>query len=131
MKSKIWPPLPRKWPLDLKDLGRSSVTFFLQKNTFLYQGKALRKMSYTSDFWRNLKEITGFQHFIGGLEDTELKTGNAIWLYFASIRIYLAKLETKESLWVYNYYFITLNTALVILTLVTIKKGLEKIRIVD
>ena len=119
MKSKTWP--LAFWPQG----SQKGLSEFFQKIYLLNQGKALRKMSYTSDFWRNLKKITGFQHFIGGLEDTELKTGNAIWLYFASIRIYLAKLETKESLWVYNYYFITLNTALVILTLVTIKKGLE------
>ena len=28
MKSKIWPRRPRKWPLDLSDLGRGSVNFF-------------------------------------------------------------------------------------------------------
>ena len=25
MKSKIWPPQPRKWPLDLKDLGKMYI----------------------------------------------------------------------------------------------------------
>ena len=54
MKSKIWPPRPRKWPLDLKDLERGSVNFS-KKNHFLNQGKALRKMSYSSAFWSNFE----------------------------------------------------------------------------
>ena len=32
MKSKIWPQRPRKWPLDLNDLGVSEL---FQKVTFL------------------------------------------------------------------------------------------------
>ena len=28
MKSKIWPQQPRKWPLDLNDLGRGLMNFF-------------------------------------------------------------------------------------------------------
>ena len=50
MKSKIWPPGPRKWPLDLKDLKD-----FFQKIHFLNQGKALRKISYSSAFWPNFE----------------------------------------------------------------------------
>ena len=41
MKSKIWPPRPQKWPLDVKDLGGGSVNF--PKNTFLKSGKSTEK----------------------------------------------------------------------------------------
>ena len=41
MKSKIWPPRLQKQPLDLKDLGSSSVNF--SKSTFFKSGKRTDK----------------------------------------------------------------------------------------
>ena len=44
MKSKILPPLPQKWPLDLKNLERGSVI------SFLNQGKA--QLSFLVKLWK-------------------------------------------------------------------------------
>ena len=74
MKSKFWPQRPRKWPRRPRG-SRKGLSEFFQKIHFLNQGKALRKMSYSLASDQTFK-ITSFQHFLGGLEDTELKTGN-------------------------------------------------------
>ena len=54
IKSKIWPLQPRKWPLDLEDLGRGSVNFS-KKYIFINQSKALRKNNYNSAFSSNFE----------------------------------------------------------------------------
>ena len=54
LKSKIWPPRPRKWPLRPRG-PRKGLSEFFQKAHFLSQGEALRKMSYSSASWSNFE----------------------------------------------------------------------------
>ena len=54
MKSKIWPLRPRKWPPRHRG-HRKGLSEFFQKVQFLNQGKALRKMSYSSASWSNFE----------------------------------------------------------------------------
>jgi hypothetical protein len=52
MKSKFWPRRPRKWPWRPRG-SRKGLSEFFQKIHSLNQGKALRKMSYSSAFSSN------------------------------------------------------------------------------
>ena len=68
MKSKIWPHRPRKWPLDLNDLGNGSVDFF--ENVFFE--KILGDLSVLENgslkyFENGLKSMQIFQRFMGGM----------------------------------------------------------------
>ena len=73
MKSKIWPRRPRKWPLDLNDLGMGPVNFF-KNYIFKIRGSSWEKWAI-AQLSSQAYKITTFQLLLGGLEDAELKTG--------------------------------------------------------
>ena len=56
MKSKIWPQRPRKWPLDLNDLGRGSVDFF-KKYIFEISGSSWEKWAIGRPWGQNFHLI--------------------------------------------------------------------------
>ena len=73
MKSKIWPQRPRKWPLDLNDLGRGSVNFF-KNYIFKISASSWEKWAIA---WLSSQtvRISNFSYFLVASEDRELKTG--------------------------------------------------------
>ena len=73
MKSKIWPRQPRKWPLDLNDLGMGSVNFF-KNYIFKIRAWSWEKLAIARLSSQSLK-ITSFYLLLGGLEVAESKTG--------------------------------------------------------
>ena len=74
MKSKFWPRRPQKWPRQPRG-SQKGLSEFFQKILFLFRAKHWDKWAIA---WLpgQTFEITSFQHFLDGLEDTELKTGN-------------------------------------------------------
>jgi hypothetical protein len=73
MKSKIWPPRPRKWPLDLNDLGRGSVNFF-KNYIFKISTSSWEKWAIACLSSQTVR-ISIFSYFLVASEDRELKTG--------------------------------------------------------
>ena len=73
MKSKIWLRRPRKWPLDLNDLGSGSVNFF-KSYIFKISASSWEKWAIA---WLSSQtcKISNFFLLLGGLEDRGLKTG--------------------------------------------------------
>ena len=75
MKSKIWPQWPRKWPLDLNDLGRGRVNFF-KNYIFKISASSWEKWAIA---WFSCKtfKISNLYYFLVASEDRQLK--NDIW----------------------------------------------------
>ena len=74
MKSKIWPRWPRKWPLDLNDLGRGWVDFF--KN-YIFKISALSWEKWAiARFSSKTNKISNLCYFLAASEDKELKNGS-------------------------------------------------------
>ena len=73
MKSKIWPRRPRKWPLDLSDLGRGSVIFF-KIHIFKISESSWGKWAIVRISSQTYK-IQNFVYFMAASDDRELKTG--------------------------------------------------------
>ena len=72
MKSKIWPQRPRKWPLDLNDLGGGWVDF-LKNYIFKISASSWGKWAIAQISSQTFK-IQNFVYFIAASEDRELKT---------------------------------------------------------
>ena len=74
MISKIWPRWPRKWPLDLNDLGRGGVDFF--KN-YIFKISALSWEKWAiARFSSKTNKISNLCYFLAASEDKELKNGS-------------------------------------------------------
>ena len=74
MKSKIWPRWPRKWPLDLNDLGRGWVDFF--KN-YIFKISALSWEKWAiARFSSKTNKISNLCYFLAASEDKEWKNGS-------------------------------------------------------
>ena len=73
MKSKIWPQWPRKWPLDLNNLGKGSVIFF--KNCiFKISASSWGKWAIARLSCQTFK-LKIFCYSLVASEDKESKTG--------------------------------------------------------
>ena len=71
MKSKIWLQRPRKWPLDLNDLGRGRVNSF-KNHIFKISASIWEKWAIA---WFSCKtfKISNLYYFLVASEDRELK----------------------------------------------------------
>ena len=71
MKSKIWPRWPRKWPLDLNDLGRGWVDFF-KNHIFKISALSWEKWAIAR-FSSKTYKISNLCYFLAASEYKELK----------------------------------------------------------